>query len=151
MADLLRDYGDRWTFEPVTIGSPAVATGFTKRVAGSDVWRVLSVSFVLVADGNAASRIARVEYLNAAGDVFAAVASPFTVTAGVTSRLTFAVGLQQFGANAAAHIGGPLPDLILMDGLAVRVAVTAIQAGDQLSGISLFVAQSTVRPDENGG
>src|SRR5215211_5628685 len=103
MADLLRDYGDRWTFEPVTIGSPAVATGFTKRVAGSDVWRVLSVSFVLVADG-----------------------------------------------NAAAHIGGPLPDLILMDGLAVRVAVTAIQAGDQLSGISLFVAQSTVRPGERG-
>lgn len=150
MADLLRDYGERWTFEPATVGSPAVATGFTRTFPGSEVTRVLSVSFVLVTDANAANRIVRVEYLNASGDVFAAVAAPFLQVASITTRYTFAVGLQTFGAASAAFMGGPLPDFVLMDGLAVRVAIAAVQAGDQLSGASLFVAQSTVRPDEGG-
>lgn len=141
----IRHYDDWRQHEPITVGAPAVATGFTHRVPGSTVQRIRSVSFVLVADANAANRIARVEYLNAAGDVFAAVGSPFTVTAAVTSRLTFAIGLQQFGANAAAQIGGPLPDFLLQAGLAIRVAVASIQAGDQLSGISLFVDQLPIR------
>jgi hypothetical protein len=141
----VRHYDDWAQHEPVTVGAPAVATGFTHRVPGATVQRIRSVSFVLVADANAANRIARVEYLDAAGAVFAAVAAPFTVTANITSRLTFGIGIQQFGANAAAQIGGPLPDLLLQAGLAVRVAVAAIQAGDQISGASLFVDQYPIR------
>lgn len=137
-------YGE-WRYEPVTIGSPAVALGFTYTAPFSETTRVLGASFQLVTDANAANRIARLEYLNAAGAVFFTVASPFTVTANLTSRLNFGVGLQQFGANAAAQIGGPLPDFPLCGGLAVRLAVTAIQAGDQVQGISLYVAQRTVR------
>jgi uncharacterized membrane protein YjjP (DUF1212 family) len=114
-------------------------------VPSSTVQRIVSVSFVLVADANAANRIARVEYLNAAGDVFFAVAAPFTVTAAVTSRLSFAIGMPQYGANAAAQIGGPLPDFLLIGGLALRVAVASIQAGDQISGASLFVDQLPIR------
>lgn len=141
----VRHYSDWRQHEPITVGSPAVATGFTHVVPQAVVQRVVLVSFVLVADGNAANRIPRVEYLNAAGAVFAAVAAPFAITAGVTARFTFAIGIQQFGAAAAAQIGCALPDLLLMDGLAVRVAVAAIQAGDQISGASLFVDQSPVR------
>lgn len=140
-----RHYDADYAHEPITIGSPAVATGFTHRVTGATRQRIITVSFVLVADANAANRIPRVEYLNAAGDVFAAVAAPFTVTANITSRLTFGIGIVQFGANAAAQIGASLPDLHLNAGLAVRVAVAAIQAGDQISGASLFVDQWAVR------
>jgi hypothetical protein len=140
-----RPYDADYSHEVVTIGSPAVATGFTKRVTGASRWRVQSVSFVLVADANAANRIARVEYLDAAGAVFFAVAAPFTVTANITSRLNFGIGIQQFGANAAAQIGAGLPAFKLNAGLAIRVAVTAIQAGDQISGASLFVDQWAVR------
>jgi hypothetical protein len=114
-------------------------------VPSSVVQRIVAVSFVLVADANAANRIARVEYLNAAGDVFFAAAAPFTVTAGVTSRLNFGIGIQQFGANAAAQIGGPLPDFMLIGGLAVRVAVASIQVGDQISAASLFADQWPIR------
>lgn len=140
-------YVDGWKSEPVTIASPAVATGFTYRVPGSEAQRVIALSFVLVSDGNAGSRIARVEFLNSSAAVMAAVASPFTQSASKTTRYTFAVGTQQFGANDAAFIGAALPDLFLRDGLAVRVAVTAIQAGDQISGISAFVAQRDTDTD----
>ena len=140
-----RHHDEDYAHEPITIGSPPVATGFTHVVPGSSRQRIVAVSFILVADANAANRIARVEYLNAAGAVFFAVAAPFTVTANITSRLNFGIGVQQFGANAAAQIGGPLPDFNLAAGLAVRVAVTAIQAGDQISGASLFVDQWAVR------
>jgi hypothetical protein len=142
---LERPYDADYSHEPITIGSPPVATGFTHTVPGASRQRIVTVSFVLVADANAANRIARVEYLNAAGAVFFAVAAPFTVTANITSRLNFGVGIQQFGANAAAQIGASLPPLELNAGLAVRVAVTAIQVGDQISGASLFVDQWAVR------
>jgi hypothetical protein len=116
-------------------------------VPGASRWRVQSLSFVLVADANAANRIPRVEYLDAAGNVFAAVAAPFVLTATLTARFTFAIGILQFGANAAAQIGASLPDLKLNPGLAVRVAVTGIQATDQISGAALFVDQWAVRDD----
>jgi hypothetical protein len=140
-----RPYDADYSHEVITVGSPVVATGFTRTVPGASRWRVQSLSFVLVADANAANRIARVEYLDAAGAVFAAVAAPFTVTANITSRLTFGIGIVQFGANAAAQIGASLPNLRLNPGLSVRVAVAAIQAGDQISGAALFVDQWAVR------
>jgi hypothetical protein len=140
-----RPYDPDYSHEPITIGAPAVATGFTHVVPGATRQRIVSVSFVLAADANAANRIPRVEFLNAAGAVFFAVAAPFTVTANVTSRLNFGIGIQQFGANAAAQIGAGLPAFKLNAGLAVRVAVAAIQAGDQISGASLFVDQWAVR------
>lgn len=140
-----RHYDDWAQHEPRTIGQPAVATGFTYPVAGAVVQRIVSVSFLLTADANAANRIPRVEYLDGSGAVFAAVAAPFVLTANLAGRFTFGVGLQQFGSNGAAQIGCALPDYLLHDGLAVRVAVTAIQAGDQISGASLFVDQYPIR------
>ena len=140
-----RPYDPDYSHEVVTVGSPAVATGFTRTVPGASRWRIQSVSFVLVADANAANRIPRVEYLDAAGNVFAAVAAPFNLTANLTARFTFAIGVIQFGANAAAQIGASLPDLHLNPGLSVRVAVGGVQAGDQISGAALFVDQWAVR------
>jgi hypothetical protein len=77
--------------------------------------------------------------------VFYVAASPFLIVANTTTRFNFAVGQMQFGANSAAQIGAGLPDFILNSGLAVRVAVTGVQAGDQISGVSLFLDQWPVR------
>lgn len=131
--------------EPITVGAPAAGAGFTHVVPGAATQRVVTVSFRLVNAVAAANRIPRVEFLDAAGNVFAAVAAPFVTTSGVTSRFTFGVGLNQYGANDAAQIGGPLPDLELIAGLAVRVAVASINAADQIDGAALFVEQTGVR------
>lgn len=132
--------------EPVTIGSPAVASGFTYRFSGAEVTKLISVSFVVVTDANAASRIPRVEFLDSTGAVFFAVAAPFTQAATKTTRYNFGIGVEQFGANDAAQMGAGLPEFHLTENEAIRVAVAAIQAGDQLSGIHLFVDQRSVRP-----
>lgn len=140
-----RHWDDWRQYEPITVASPVAGAGFTHPVPGSVVQLVRSVSFVLVNFAAAANRLPRLEYLNGNGDVFAAVAAPFVTTTGKTARFTFAVGIQQFGANDAAQIGAPIPAYMLQDGLAVRVVVGAMNAGDQLSAISLFVDQWPVR------
>ena len=141
----VRHYDEWVQHEPVTIGSPAAGSGFTHTVPGSTVQRVRSLSFLLTNDGNAANRLPRVEFLNASGEVFAAVAAPFTIPANVAARYTFGVGLQQYGANGAAQIGGPIPDYKLSAGLALRVVIANVQAGDQISVASLFVDQFPLR------
>jgi hypothetical protein len=141
----VRHYDDWRQHEPITVGSPAAGAGFSHAVPSAVVQRVVSVSFTLVNAVAAANRLPRVEYLNAAGAVFFAVAAPFVTTSGVTSRFNFAIGQPQYGANDAAQIGGPLPDFMLIGGLAVRVVVGAIDAGDQISGASLFVDQYPIR------
>lgn len=136
---------NRRRVEPITVGSPAAGAGFTHPVPGAATQRIRTVSFRLVNAAAAANRIPRVEFLDAAGAVFAAVAAPFKTTTGVTSRFTFGIGLNQYGADDAAQIGGPLPDLELIAGLAVRVVVGAMNAGDQIDGAALFVEQLAVR------
>lgn len=134
----------RLSHEVVTVGSPVAGAGFTRTVPGDVLWIVRSVSFSMVNAAAAASRIPRVEFLDGSGSVFFAVAAPFHTTTGVTSRFSFGVGINQFGAIDAANIGAPIPELTLVGGLAVRVAVTAMNAGDQISGAALFVDQLPV-------
>lgn len=136
-----------WQGEPITVGSPAAGLGFTYTVPGSEVQRVMGVSFVLVNAVAVASRIPRVEYVDGSGTVFFAVAAPFVTTSGKTARFNFGVGLNQFGADDAAQIGAGLPPFTLTAGNSVRVAVTAINASDQISGVHVFVEQMHVRDD----
>src|SRR6266545_211079 len=140
-----RHYDADYAHEPITIGSPAAGAGFTHVVPGASRQRILSVSFTLVNAVAAANRLPRVEYLNAAGEVFYSAAAPFVTTSGVTSRFSFAVGVTQLGANDAAQIQGALPGFVLNAGLAIRVVVGAVNAADQISGASLFVEQWPVR------
>lgn len=138
---------DRWQHEPVSIGSPAAGQGFTYTLPKTCVAVVRSVSFTLVNAAAAGSRIPRLEFLTNEGAVFASVAAPFTTGNAVTSRFTFAVGIQQFGANDAAAIGAPIPKYVLEDGAAVRVAIAAVNVADQVSGVFAFVDQLPIRPD----
>lgn len=137
---------DRWQHEPVSVGSPAAGQGFTYSVPKSEIQVVRAVSFVLVNAAAAASRIPRVEFLTNNGDVFFVAASPFVTTTGKTARFNFAVGIQQFGADDAAQIGAAIPKFTLEDGAKIRVAVTAVNAADQISGVYLFVDQLGIRP-----
>src|SRR6266576_5273340 len=102
---------------------------------------VQACSFRLVTDGNAASRIVVFSFTDASGTVIFPVASPFTQAAAKTTDYTFAVGIQQFGANDAANIGAGIPALKLYVGLSVAVTITAKQAGDQVSRIRLGLSQ----------
>lgn len=107
---------------------------------------VEAVSFTLVSDANAASRIVVFQFHDGSGTSYAPVAAPFVQTASHTSRYTFAVGIQQFGANDAANIGAGIPPVRLDVGYGITVTIAAKQATDQVSAVALLLSQWAVRP-----
>lgn len=129
-----------------SVGNPPVANGFTIVTPGTVEQTLRSLSFRLVADSNAASRIVVFQFVDPDGLAFGQVAAPFTLAASNTSDYTFAVGIQQFGANNAANIGASIPELKLDVSLAVAVTITGVQVGDQISRIRAAWNRWPVRP-----
>lgn len=132
--------------EVVRVPSPPAGAGFTVPVSGAETWRVLAVTFVLNTAAGGGARLPRVEYIDGSGTVFAFAGAPFTVAGALSSAFSFVVGALQFGANGAAQIGGPLPDLTLDVNTSIGVAVDAIAGADQLGDIRLYVEQQNTRP-----
>jgi hypothetical protein len=132
--------------EVVALPPPPAGAGFTRQVSGADTWRVLAVTFQLVTSAGVANRVPRVEYVDGSGVVFAVAGAPFIQAGALTTLYSFSVGAQQFGAAGAAAVGGPLPDLELDVSMAIRVAVAAVQAADQISRVRLYVEQYNERP-----
>ena len=126
--------------------TPAVATGFAYTVPGTVDQLVVAVSFQLVTDGNAADRLVTFQFVDYDGTSYAPVAAPFTQAASLTTLYTFAVGIQQFGADDAAAIGCGIPPVKLPSGCGVKVTLGSVQVGDQVSAVALLLNQWPVRP-----
>lgn len=133
--------------EPRSFGNPAAGTGLTYKVPGAVEQELLSISFVYAAAAGGGVRTPFIRFLDWQGVAFCDVAAPFTIAATFTSRVTFAVGINQFGANNAASIGAPIPPMRLGDGLSFIVQALAIQAGDTITQASMFLAQWPLRPE----
>jgi hypothetical protein len=127
--------------------TPAVASGFTYTVGGKYWERIVSVDFKLVTDGNAANRIVTLAYQDQDAREFARTASPFAQAAGITTQYGFGIGMMQFGAASAASIGGPLPSLFLRPGHKLVVSIAAVQAGDQVSLVTLYIERFPTGPE----
>jgi hypothetical protein len=128
------------------LSNPAVSTGFTLSTPGAVEQALQALTFTLATDGNAANRLVVVKFLDPTGVSFAEVASPFTQAASLTSVYTFAAGIQQFGANDAAHIGVPIPSFLLDVSLSLSVTITAKQVGDQVSLVRAAWSRWPTRP-----
>jgi hypothetical protein len=129
----------------VTLPSPAAGAALTYTVPGSVQWEILSLSFTYTASGNAASRVPFVRFLDQSGTAFCDVATPYKLVASDVSRVTFGVGVVQFGADSAARIGAGIPAMRLEDGLRVQVSATLIDGSDTITLARLFVRQWDVR------
>ena len=125
----------------VTVDTPAAGAGQTFKYSGSEFWRVRAVSFQLVTSVTVASRIVYLDMLDGDGKRLGRFSSGYTQTASLTSVYTFGVGMNVYGANAAASIGAPLPDLWLRKGCELSIGVTAIDTTDQLSAIRVTLDQ----------
>lgn len=153
MTDVALDWGliaglawERPASQFVPSPAPAVGDGFTYTVPGTMDQEIVAVSFQLVTDDNAADRIAVFSFLDPDGNPYAPVGSAFTQAASLTTVYTFAVGIQQFGADDAANIGVPIPAVKMLSGYGVQVSLDAVQVGDQISGVRLLLNQWPVRP-----
>lgn len=141
-AETVAAWGD---CQPVGIPNPAAGGGLTYRLPGSERQRILAVTFQLVASADAGNRKPVLAYKDGGGVAFAAVGLPYSQTAGITTVYTFAVGLQMFGADDAANMGGPLPDLPLDVGESLVLTITNVDNTDAVTAVRLFVEQQHVR------
>lgn len=128
-------------------GSGAAGAAVVFAVPGAVEWELLLASFTLTASGAVANRFPRLDLLDQDGAVFASFQTAYKLVATNVSRVTFAPGLDSFGADSLATMGQGLPKLRLYAGLAVRLTALNMAAGDVISSPALFVAQHNIRPD----
>jgi hypothetical protein len=106
---------------------------------------VLSLSFTYTASSNAATRIPFVAFLDTTGVSCGSFGSPFTLVASDVSRVSFGVGVVQYGANSSARMGASIPAMRIGDGMQVQISATLLNVTDQISAARMFVRQWRVR------
>ena len=130
-----------WTHEPVALGSPAAGSALTYTVPPANEVLVVAVSFTFTASAQAANRIPFVQFLDQTGTAVAEVATPYKLIATNASRVTFGVGIVQFGADSAVRIGAGIPAIVLSDGMQLSLSATAIDAADTITAARMYVRQ----------
>lgn len=127
---------------PQVVGLPGFAGNSSVSHKASRLTELVqAVTFKLVTNGTPGNRLGRVGFYAEDTLPFAEVVAPFVVTASLTSRLTFAVDVNQGGAAGAASIIGELPPLILNPGYTIKLDVIGGLAGDTVSEAKLTVQQ----------
>jgi hypothetical protein len=125
----------------VPIPAPAAGAGFSYKYGRNEFWKPRVVCFQLVTSATVASRIVYLDVIDGGGLKIGRFSSGYTQTASLTSVYTFGINMNEYGANAAASIGAPIPELWLHPGAKLSVGVTAIDTTDQLSAINLTLDQ----------
>lgn len=129
----------------IALPSPPTGQWLYVVVPGAVEWTLLGLSFDLVNAVAAANRQPFLSIEDTEGRPFFQSAPPFHTTSGVTSRISYGVGIQQFGANDAAKIGASIPPIRLYAGLVIVAAVDNMNAGDRIRVAGMLVEQWPVR------
>lgn len=127
----------------VAIPQPAAGAAATYVVRGAGPELLVACSAVLVASVAVANRMAQLRVVSAGGAELARLVAPSgNIAAGLTLRASWGYGLGRGSdtlPTGALVTTQALPLLVLPEGSMVIVAVDNIDAGDQLSGLSVTV------------
>ena len=125
----------------VLVPSPAAGAGFTFTPSGRNFNRIRTVCFQVVTSSAVASRIVYLDVIDGGGSRLGRFSSGFTQTASLTTIYTFGLGMNVYGADAAASLGAPLAPLWLELGGRVTVGITAVDSSDQVSDVIVTLDQ----------
>jgi hypothetical protein len=125
----------------VSIGSPAAGAGASYTYSIAEYHMLRSLCFQVVTSAAVANRVVYLDLIDGAGNRISRSSAGFNQTASLTTIYTFAAGIAAYGANAAASIGAPIPEVWLHPGAKFTIGVTAIDTGDQVSAINATYAQ----------
>lgn len=131
---------NRWWYDWIDPTSPAAGAALSVTVGGEAYMRVLAARLLITTDANAANRLVSLDYINARGVTYVRNAASVVVTANTTAQ-AFEWNYQRTLAewNTNTPVFAPCLNTWLPPGFTVKFAVDAIQVGDQLSGLHLFV------------
>jgi hypothetical protein len=133
--------------EVVPLASPAAATGFTYTVGGNYWERLAALSFVLTSDGNAANRAVLLRVKDATGATLLAIP---TAAVQVASKVyTYSYwGSQSPATDAVGLVNAqPVPSIFLQPEFSLVVSIGAVQVGDQVSAIRLYLERFDTGPE----
>lgn len=129
------------------LANPAAGANAVHLVPGDRIQRLLVARATLTAGEAAAERKPALKLLDADGVAWAVFGPSGTVVAKGVQETTWAadLGYAVTAASGEAQIG--IPALLLSPGTRVEIAVAAIDAGDQLSAVSLYLEEWPNGPD----
>lgn len=120
---------------------PAVATNFTVLAPHDVNWKLISIVFTLTTDVNAANRVVRLRVHDTGG---ATIWSGHGETVQVASESLLHIGSAIGAIPPNLTVNRPIltpPGLWIPRNFSIRSAVVGMQAGDQITGISLLVEE----------
>jgi hypothetical protein len=118
--------------------NPAAGASFAFALDGRYWWRLQAATFTLSTDSNAANRFVSVQVNLVGGGVIVLGAAAVVVTASTTNqRFDGTVGRGDSEWNTGTDILFPLADFPFLGGRTLSINIGSVQAGDQLSLISL--------------
>lgn len=133
------------SFQPLP--SPAVGHDFSV-VLSRRVWnRPRVISAVLNTDATVANRFVSIVAAHPDGFTLWQVIAQTAQVASSAIAYTFAINLPTINSNAGAAVNWGLPDLWLPPGAIVKSSTSAIDAGDQWSGL-LVAFEEVPAPEE---
>lgn len=142
-------YNDPY-YDLTPIKSPVAGSGFTFKIPGD--WYVKPVSLVLTLATSAAvaSRGIALQYQDGDGNVYGQYDQLTLQTASLTNVYTWAIGIDTATVDPAKGPGTKvIPDILMPPGHRLVVAVSAIQAADQISAAFLWARKYPNGPVES--
>lgn len=132
--------------EVVPIANPAAATGFTYTVGGNYWERIAALSFVLTSDTNAANRAVLLRVKDATGATLLAI--PTAAVQVASKAYTYSYwGSQSPATDTTGLVNAqPVPSVFLQPEFTVVVSIGAVQVGDQISAIRLYLERFDTGP-----
>ena len=132
--------------------SPAAGAGFELKLDSRFVWRFLAVKFQITTDANAANRVVTFDYADGNGTVFCTNGAGLLVTASTTALVFQGAshrGLAEWTSSGSSltPVWFPIEPMYLVGSQRVQINVASVQAGDQLSAITLVAEQFTNKPE----
>lgn len=133
--------------ELIKVPTPAAGQNVLVKVPGSEMWRVITAQAFLTTDAVVANRAVRLTYTDADGFEYFHAAASGTVAASLTSLTQWSIG-----ASAAAAMGDgsrvqALPNMLLQPSHQININVFALDAGDTITNVSLFVERLRIGGD----
>ena len=126
----------------ITVAQPPAGADWTQTVPAFTRWRIKAVSATLTTSAVVATRFPQLEVLSAGGAAIYLPPAPQSQAAGVANGWVWQTGLPVVGQTVGAFQFETLPpEIEIGDGGNIKVATAALQAGDQWSGIALYVEE----------
>jgi hypothetical protein len=124
----------------ITVNAPSAGNTASVSVEGAWYVRVVAARCTFSSDGNAANRLVTLDYVNARGQTYVQNGASVVVTAS-TSGQVFEWDRNRTVAewNTNTPVWAPLLDEFLPPGFSIKFNVSNIQAGDTLTGLTLWV------------